>query len=60
MNLFWLIRATRWARNPPSSARVKLVLAVIAICLLLFAIERGWGWPAFLKVDTTLHRGAFR
>ncbi len=44
----WLLRASRWARNPPSAKRVYLVLGVVAICLLLFAIERLFGWPAWL------------
>jgi hypothetical protein len=41
----------KWARHPPSEKRVKLVLAVIALCLLLFAIERWIGWPEALTVQ---------
>lgn len=51
MGLHWLIRMARWARNPPSDARVKLVLAVIALCLMLLAIEQFIGWPEMLTVD---------
>lgn len=51
MNLFWLVRMRQWAQNPPSMGRVILVLAVIAICLGLYAIERVWGWPDWLTVE---------
>jgi len=51
MDLHWLIRMARWARNPPSDARVKLILAVIALCVALLAIEHFIGWPDMLTVD---------
>ena len=51
MNWFWLLRMSRWARNPPSAARVKLVLAIVALCLALYAVERWVGWPEALSVD---------
>ncbi len=44
----WLLRMARWARHPPSPARVRLVAAIIALCLILFAIERLFGWPEWL------------
>lgn len=50
MNFFWLLRMRRWVQHPPSAARVKLVLAVVAICLALYAIERWIGWPDALSV----------
>lgn len=46
----WFLRMARWARNPPSSARVKLVLGVIALCLVLFAVEQLIGWPDALTM----------
>jgi hypothetical protein len=60
MSPLWLLRAARWARNPPSSARVKLVLGVIAACLVLAAIEHFWGWPDSLTVSKTNPRGGLR
>jgi hypothetical protein len=51
MNMRWLLRASRWARNPPSEKRVKLVLGVIALCLLLFGVERIFGWPDWLTLE---------
>ena len=48
MTPVWLIRMARWARNPPSPARVKLVLGVIALCLVVFGIEWLFGWPEAL------------
>ena len=41
----WLIRMKRWAENPPSAKMVALVLATIAVCVGLYAIERTVGWP---------------
>jgi hypothetical protein len=48
MTLRWLLRAVRWAQNPPSAARVRLVLGVILFCLLLVGVEWLWGWPEWL------------
>jgi predicted acyltransferase len=47
----WLIRAKRWAQNPPSEGRVKLVLGVIGICLLIAGYEWLYGWPEWLTVN---------
>ncbi|KGJ06498.1 hypothetical protein SAMN04487972_10153 [Paracoccus halophilus] len=41
-NLLWLIRASRWARNPPRARMVMLVLAIIALGLALKGLEY-WG-----------------
>ncbi len=57
MNTHWLLRAARWARNPPSAGRVKFVLAIIAVCIGLYAIERFVGWPEALTPDKSLQRG---
>ncbi|AXX97917.1 hypothetical protein BAR1_08215 [Profundibacter amoris] len=51
MNIWQLLRMSRWARNPPSAKRVKLVLGVILICLVLFAIERWIGVPDWLQLE---------
>jgi len=59
MNPMWLVRMARWARHPPSADRVKLVVAVIVICLLLFAIERLFGWPDWLTPNLS-PRGRIR
>lgn len=53
MNPRWLFRMARWAQNPPSAARVKLVLGIIAACLVLFAVEALFGWPEWLTVERT-------
>jgi hypothetical protein len=47
----WLLRASRWARKPPSEGRVKLVFGVIALCLLIVGYERLFGWPDWLTVN---------
>lgn len=51
MNPLWLLRAKRWAQRPPSAGRVKLVLAVIVVCVALFAIELLLGWPDWLTPE---------
>lgn len=50
-NLIWLIRASRWARNPPKAGRVKLVLAVIALGLALVGLEHLGLWPDWATLD---------
>jgi len=45
------LRMAKWARNPPSARRVRLVLIVLALCLILFATERWIGWPEALSVQ---------
>ena len=40
MPFHWLLRMARWVRHPPSPRRVTLVLAVVAACLALWAVER--------------------
>ncbi|MDK3016265.1 hypothetical protein [Pseudodonghicola flavimaris] len=57
MNFFWLLRMKRWAQHPPSRNRVLLVLAVIAICLLLYGIEHWFGWPEALTPAGSGRRG---
>lgn len=44
-------RMAKWARNPPSEKRVKLVLAVIALALVLFGIEKLVGTPDWMQID---------
>lgn len=42
------LRMARWARKPPSAARVKLIFAIIGLGLCLLAVERFIGWPDWL------------
>lgn len=51
MNIHWLLRAKRWAQNPPSWKQVKFVAAIIVICLCLFTYEHFFGWPDALTVN---------
>ena len=50
--LHWLVRAKRWVQNPPSAGRVKLVFGVIAVCIVIVAVERFAGWPDWMTVDS--------
>lgn len=47
----WFLRMSRWARHPPSWGRVKLVVAVVAVCILIVVLERIFGWPEALTVN---------
>ncbi|MCF3974911.1 hypothetical protein [Paracoccus salsus] len=50
-NLIWLLRASKWARHPPSAKMVRLVLAIIAAAIALIALEKlGW-WPDWARVE---------
>jgi len=51
MDLRHLLRMSKWARNPPSAKRVKLVIGIVVICLILFAIERWIGVPEWLQME---------
>ena len=46
-----LLRAKRLAQNPPSMARVKLVIGVIVLCLILAAIGKFVGWPEWATIE---------
>ncbi|WP_323782044.1 hypothetical protein [Thalassovita sp.] len=58
--MHWLFRMSKWAHRPPSERRVKLVLAVIALCLLIFAIERWIGWPGWMTIEAGTGRFPLR
>lgn len=50
MGPIWLMRAVKWARNPPSMAQVKRLLVIFAIVFAIFIIERAGLWPAALTL----------
>ena len=51
MNPIWLLRMSRWARNPPSAKRVKLVFGIIVLALVIVGIEwMGW-WPDWATAE---------
>jgi hypothetical protein len=50
-NLIWLIRASRWARNPPSMRMVLMVFGIIAFGLVLFGLEHFGLWPEWATLD---------
>ena len=57
MNPLWLLRMAKWVRNPPSAKQVVFFLAILAACLLLYLVERTFGWPEFLTPDRLGHFG---
>lgn len=50
-NLIWLLRASKWARRPPSEKAVKFVFAIIGLGLLLVLIEWLGYWPEWATLD---------
>ncbi|WP_304617673.1 hypothetical protein [Paracoccus sp. (in: a-proteobacteria)] len=50
-NMVWLLRAVKWARNPPSARMVRLVLAVIGVALLIVLAEWLDLWPDWATLD---------
>lgn len=41
----WFLRMARWAHRPPSEKQVRMVLAIVLVCLVIAGIEwMGW-WP---------------
>jgi len=51
VNHRWLFRMKRWVQNPPSENRVKFILAILAICLLVVALERLFGVPDWMQMS---------
>lgn len=51
MNLRWLLMAKRWAQNPPSMGRVKLVAAIVAVCVLIVVAERFGMTPDWMTAE---------
>ncbi|MCB1310371.1 MAG: hypothetical protein KDK29_00115 [Sedimentitalea sp.] len=49
--MHWLLRMSRWARNPPSERRVLMVLAVILACLAVVGAERAGLWPDWATAE---------
>jgi len=46
-----LLRMKRLAQSPSALSKVWIVLAVVALCLAVFAIERWFGWPEWLVTE---------
>lgn len=55
MNYRWILRASRWARNPPSLARVILVFSIVAACLALLGLEHFNLLPDWMALPTRGH-----
>ena len=46
-----LLWAKRWVQNPPSTKRIRLFLAVLAIALVIFALEYFGLWPEWARAE---------
>jgi len=51
MNITWLLRMAKWARNPPGPGRVRLMLIVFGLVILIAGIEYLFGWPDALSLE---------
>lgn len=47
----WLLHMARWAHRPPSAKTVKLVLGIVALCLIVFGIEWLGLWPDWATAE---------
>lgn len=47
----WLLRASRWSRNPPSAGRVRLVLGVVAVALAIAGVQWAGWWPDWATLE---------
>ncbi|WP_342075819.1 hypothetical protein [Yoonia sp. SS1-5] len=56
MNPIWFLRAKRWAQHPPSAKKVRFVAAILAICVVLYAIDAAFGWPDALTPNNLRSR----
>ncbi|TBN39519.1 hypothetical protein EYE42_10890 [Paracoccus subflavus] len=50
-NLIWLLRASRWARNPPGARKVRLVLLIMAAGLSIAVLEWLNLWPGWARLE---------
>lgn len=48
-----LIRLAQWWRHPPSPARVRLILLVLAFSAAIVLVERYVGWPDWMTTERT-------
>ena len=56
----WLLRASRWSRNPPSAGRVKLVLGVVAVALVIAGMQWAGWWPDWAMLEPQPRRPGLR
>lgn len=46
-----LLRLVQWLRNPPSRQFVWILGVAVVASLLVFGLERLFGWPEWLTAD---------
>ncbi len=50
-NMMWLVRAARWARNPPSARMVRLVLGIVLAGVCILMVEKLGYWPDWATME---------
>lgn len=50
MNYLWFLRMVQWVRHPPSMKRVKFVGTILAIVLVIVALDWLGLWPEWAHV----------
>ena len=53
----WLLRASKWARNPPSARQVRNLLIIIAICIAIALLEQIFGLTECIDVNRVRRGG---
>ncbi len=43
--MLWLVRLRHWVTHPPSRQRMRLILAVAALCFAIIVVEWAGWWP---------------
>ncbi len=56
MGPHFLFRMKRWSQRPPSPRRMILFVAVVAICILIAALEHFGLWPEVLTSERGIRR----
>ncbi len=57
LDLQWLLRMSRWVRNPPGWRAFLWLLVVVGLCALLIGVEMIFGWPEALTPERLPGRG---
>lgn len=50
-NLIWLLRASKWARNPPGARMVRLVLVIVALAVVIVVLDKTGYWPDWARME---------
>jgi len=55
----WLLRMSRWARKPPSTRTIVMIVAIIVGSLTIAGLEKAGWWPDWAKAEKNRRRLKF-